>query len=295
MKHKIFMGIFAAITAACLWGLSGTVGQFIFEEKNIDVQWLITCRLLVAGVLLISYAKFKQKLHISQIWKNKRDVKQLIIFSIAGMLSVQYTYFAAIKNSNAATATVLQFIGPVIIAVYLAIKNKTLPNKKVLIAIILAASGTYLLVTHGRFNNLSITPLALTFGVASALALAIYTLQPLALLKKYQAALVIGWAMTLAGVILSFFKAPWDVQITLDIEILISLFIIFIPGTLVAFSLYLHSVKITGGQKASLLASAEPLSATLLSVLWLNTPFSSYDWIGTIFIIATVFLIGRNK
>lgn len=44
------------------------------------------------------------------------------------MLMVQYTYFAAIKHSNAATATVLQYAGPVIIAIYLAIKNKKSPD-----------------------------------------------------------------------------------------------------------------------------------------------------------------------
>jgi drug/metabolite transporter (DMT)-like permease len=66
---------------------------------------------------------------------------------------------------------------------------------------------------------------------------------------------------------------------------------IIIFGTLIAFYSYLNAVKLIGGQKTSLLASAEPLVAVILSVIWLKTPFTYVDWIGTICIISTVFLL----
>ncbi|WP_312923199.1 DMT family transporter [Empedobacter brevis] len=287
-------GIILGILAATLWGISGTFGHFLFQQKAINVEWLITIRLLISGICLLLFANFNNE-NLFAIWKNKKDSIQLIIFSIIGMLGVQYTYFAAIKHSNAATATVLQFIGPILIAVYLAIKYKKLPKPIEIIAIILAVAGTFLLVTHEKLNSLSISPLALFLGLASAVTLAIYSLQPKQLLTKYNAAVVIGWAMLIGGIVFSFVKFPWEIEGIWDWETALSVGFVVFLGTLVAFYSYLTATKIIGAQKTSLLSSAEPLVAVLLSVTWLKIPFETIDWIGSLCIISTIFLLSRRK
>jgi len=294
MKNTNFKGFTMAIIAAIFWGISGTMAQFLFQERGVNIEWLISIRMLISGFLLLMYAQLGEKENIMGIWKIKKDAIQLLIFSITGMLAVQYTYFAAIKYSNAATATVLQYAGPILIAIYLSIKYKQLPKFKEVLAIVLAVSGTFLLVTHGNSTSLAISPTALFFGLASAVALALYTLQPLALLSKYRPNLVIGWGMLLGGIAFSFKKAPWHVEGIWDFHTYTYTSLIVILGTLVAFTLYLNAVKLIGGQKSSLLASAEPLSATFLAVFWLNIPFSLMDWIGSICIISTVFLLSKN-
>ncbi|WP_160139901.1 DMT family transporter [Chryseobacterium sp. c4a] len=288
---NIVKGFCLAVMAALFWGVSGTFAQFLFQQRGINIEWMITIRLLVSGFFLLIFAKFGEKADLFEIWKDKKDAVQLVIFSITGMLAVQYTYFAAIKHSNAATATVLQYAGPVIIAVYLAFKNKRLPVVLEIIAIIMAVLGTVLLVTHGDISSLSISGIALFFGLASAVALAVYTLQPVKLMSKYKSSLVIGWGMLCGGIVFSFVKAPWDIQGSWDIQALGYTVFIVIFGTLIAFYAYLSAVQIIGGQKTSLLASMEPLSATILAVLWLNVPYSTVDWIGSFFIISTVFLL----
>src|SRR5690554_6479531 len=112
MPSQILKGFLLAITAAILWGVSGTFAQFLFQQKGINVEWLITVRMLVPGLLLLLYAQFVEKCDLWSIWKNKKDAVQLTVFAFTGMAAVQYTYFAAIKHSNAATATVLQYSGP---------------------------------------------------------------------------------------------------------------------------------------------------------------------------------------
>ncbi len=210
------------------------------------------------------------------------------------MLAVQYTYFAAIQHSNAATATVLQYVGPILIAVFLAMKYRRLPQPKEMLAIFLAVAGTFLLVTHGDFHTLAISGMAFFLGLASAVALAVYTLQPIALLSKYKPSIVIGWGMLCGGLVFSFVKPPWHIEGIWDIYTYSYTTLIILFGTLVAFTLYLNAVKIIGGQKASLLASAEPLAATLLTVYWLQTQFFLIDWIGSLCIISTVFLLGKS-
>ncbi|HUN04623.1 MAG TPA: DMT family transporter, partial [Niabella sp.] len=103
MDRKIRNGILLGITAATLWGISGTLGQFLFQQRGINVEWLITVRLLISGVGLLILAK-TTKNDIFSIWKNRKDAIELMLFSVIGMVGVQYTYFAAIKHSNAATA-----------------------------------------------------------------------------------------------------------------------------------------------------------------------------------------------
>ncbi len=286
--------MFLGVIAALLWGVSGVLGQFLFEQRGINVEWLITIRLLISGFYLLIFAKYTKK-YIFNIWKDKKDVLQLLIFSIIGMLGMQYTYFAAIKHSNAATATVLQYFGPIIIAVYLAIKHKSLPNKSELFAITLAIIGVFLLVTHGSFKNLSISGLALFLGLASAATLAVYSIQPRNLLKKYSSSVIVGWGMLVGGICFSFVKAPWNIEGNWDSQTYVSVAFIIILGTLVAFYSYLNATKIIGAQKTSLLASSEPLVAVILAVLWLKTPFKGVDWIGSLCIISTIIILSRNK
>lgn len=287
-------GIILGILAATLWGISGTFGQFLFQQKEINVEWLITVRLLISGVGLLLFAKLRNH-NLFGIWSNRRDSVQLLVFSLIGMLGVQYTYFAAIKHSNAATATVLQFVGPILIAIYLSIKYRKLPTKTEILAIILAVAGTFLLVTHGQLNSLSISPLALFLGLASAVTLAIYSLQPKQLLTKYNAAVVVGWAMLIGGLVFSFVKTPWEIEGVWDWATGLSVTFIVLFGTLVAFYSYLTATQLIGAQKTSLLSSAEPLVAVLLSVTWLNIPFQTVDWIGSLCIISTIFLLSRKK
>lgn len=292
--NRTTRGIVLALFAASLWGISGTFGQFLFQQRHINVEWLLAVRMLTSGILLLLIAGAKKNTDCWHIWTNKKDALRLLLFSITGMLAVQYTYFAAIQHSNAATATVLQYAGPVIIAGYLSIKNKKAPGLQECLAILMAVSGTFLLVTHGNIHGLNISTTALLLGIAAAVALAVYTLQPVPLLKKYQSATVIGWSLLIAGFMISFIKAPWQTDGIWDGYTYSYILFIIILGTLVPFYAYLSAVKIIGGQTASLLASAEPLSATLLSVLWLHIPFQALDWTGSLLIIGTVFLLSRR-
>ena len=295
MNLALRNGVLLALIAAVFWGVSGTLGQFLFHERGVEVKWLITIRLLLSGILLLAYGLFRKSPGLWKIWKDKKSILGLVTFSVTGITAVQYTYFEAINHSNAATATVLQYLGPVLIAIFLSVKYKQLPSKLNTIAILLAVIGTYLLVTHGDFRQLTITPTALIFGLASAVTLAIYTLQPIALLNKYGAMPVLSWGMLIGGILFSFISPPWSVSGYWDLSALLSVAFIIVFATAVAFLFYLNAVQLIGAQKSSLLASAEPLAATILAVIWLQVPFGWLDWIGSICIISTVFLLSRKE
>ncbi len=77
---------------------------------------------------------------------------------------MQFTFLMTIEKSNAATATVLQFLSPTIIVAWFALARKARPTPLVLGAICTSLAGTFLLVTHGNPTTLSISPAALFWG-----------------------------------------------------------------------------------------------------------------------------------
>lgn len=290
-----FIGIGLVLAAAILWGVSGTVAQHLFEAKGFNAEWLVVVRLLAAGLLMLilSYPKNKQK--IWKVWSSTTDRGPLLLFGLFGMLGVQYTYFAAIELSNAATATILQYLGPVMILLYLVIKAKRLPTRQELVVISLAITGTFLLVTNGTIGSLTLSGWGLFWGIASAIALAFYTLQPAELIEKWGTMLVVGWGMLIGGVGFSFVHAPWDFQGLWDTTAILLLCFIIIFGTIIPFYCYLESLRYISASETSLLACAEPLSAAIVSILWLQVSFGIVQWLGTILILLTIMLISRIK
>lgn len=242
-----------------------------------------------AGSLLLIWYGISDGKKVFSIWKNRSSAITLLFFAFLGMLPSQLAYFMAIKYGNAPTATVLQFLGPLFIIIYLAIANWKMPRRIDLISIALALFGTFLLVTQGHFNKLALAPLALIWGLLAGLSQASYTLIPRKLLHELDARLVVGWAMLLGSIpFLPVVVTTKVSHITLS-EILSVIFIV-IFGTMFAYLLYLKSVQHIEPSTTGMLSAFEPLTATILSVTLLSTPISTPEIIGGIFILATAFL-----
>ncbi|WP_097027283.1 DMT family transporter [Clostridium peptidivorans] len=288
-------GLILVIIGAMLWGISGTVAQYLFQKKGFSPEWLVVIRLLVSGIILLTYAVIQEKQDIWKVWRSKHNCYSLIIFSIIGMLGVQYTYFAAIKHGNAATATILQYLSPVIITCYLAIRTKKFPSLRQSTAIAFAMLGTFLIITKGNIHSISISKLALFWGIGAAFASAFYTLQPRVLLSKWGSTLVVGWSMFIGGIAFSFIHQPWDFVGQWSINSMIAVMFVVLFGTLIAFYCYLESLKYIQPTEASVLSSMEPLSAAVLSVLWLRVPLGTIEWLGIVCVISAIIILSNVK
>ncbi|WP_409304715.1 EamA family transporter [Peribacillus sp. SCS-155] len=290
-------GIFLVITGAVFWGIGGTVAKKIFQQFQIDIDWLVTTRLLIAGFLLLIVQFFgKDRSQIIGVWKTRRTAIQLIIFGLLGMLAVQYTYMASIKHGNAAVATLLQYLAPVMIIVYLIFRKQTVLSRRDLLTVSLALVGCFFLLTNGSISQLSVPTLAIVWGVLSGIALAFYTLYAVPLLKKYDSLVIVGWAMIIGGFALSFIHPPWQMNFTsLTLEGYLYLVFVIIFGTMIAFWFYIESLQSLLPNESSLLGSIEPLAAVLTTVFWLQEPFGFFQWVGTACIIGIILLLALNK
>lgn len=294
-KQHLKRGSVLTITGGILWGISGTCGQYLLQVKGLSSDWLVPVRLLCAGVLLLFLCYMKQGNQIFAPLKNKKDGADLLIFGMVGMSMCQYTYFTAIEYSNAGTATVLQYIGPVLIMLYVSARAGKIPGRYEILAAILAMAGTFLLATHGKPGNLVISDKALFWGLCSAAALAVYTTQPGRLLKKYGSMVIAGWGMFIGGILLSLIFRPWEKTLLLDTQAILGMGFIILFGTVTAFAFYLEGVNRVGPKKGSLLASVEPVSATIFSVLFMEVSFGMLDLLGFACIISTIFLLTSGK
>ncbi|MDK2866662.1 MAG: hypothetical protein PWP51_130 [Clostridiales bacterium] len=285
-------GIFFVIMGSSLWGISGTVAEYLFQVVHFPMDLLVMLRMTLAGTLILTYLRLVKRMAILTIW---RDWQGLLAFSIIGMMGVQYAYFAAIQYGNAATATILQYLSPAIIAVYAAFRNKRKPTSQMQIGIALAMTGTFLIVTSGHLNTMSIDPKAFFWGIVSAVTAAFYTVQPQELLKKYGALQVVGWGMLVGGSVFAVIKRPAGINGPLTLTTLGAVLFVIIFGTLMAFTLYLASTRYITPTETSILASAEPLSAAFLSVSWLGNHLSGIQWMGMLLVMATIALISKER
>lgn len=288
-------GVLLAASGALLWGGSGVAAQYLFHNKLFTPEWLVVIRLLSSGLILLCIDAYHHFGDIFLIWKDSHDRKQLLIFGIIGMLSVQYTYFAAISCGNAATATVLQYLMPIVIIGYMVLHNHHLPSLHELTAVAFAMLGTLLLVTKGDFHTIAISPQALFWGILSAFCAAFYTIQPKYLLIHWRSPLVIGWAMLIGGIIMIPVSPPWAFTGIWDMSACLSLLFIIFFGTVFAFWSYLESIKYIKPTETSAIASLEPLSTVFLSIVLLHVSFGFIDMIGSLFIISTVFVLSKKN
>ena len=194
------MGILITFIGGVFWGFSGVAGKYLFEYAGVTSNWLVPWRLLVSGMIMLGYLYHKQGKEVFRIWRE--DFKTLFIYAIFGMLGCQYTYFTTVQYSNAAIATVLQYIAPPLIMLYVCYRERKKPARVEAVSLILSCLGVFVLCTHLQFNNFIISPKALIWGLISAFMMVINTVQPVSLLKKYGAFIPLAWAMIIGGIVI---------------------------------------------------------------------------------------------
>ena len=293
-KKKEMLGILCTLSGGIMWGFSGSCGQYLFGT-GMTSNYLVPLRMLSSGIILLIVSILFQRENFIGILKNKKDLLTAVLFGIFGIIISQYFYLAAIEHSNAGTATVLQYLGPAMIMIYICFKNRRLPTKTEAACLILAISGTFILATHGNFNSLSISPKALIFGLCAAAGLMLYSLIPEKIIPIYGALTVTGLGMTVGGSVLFLTMQPWKLSYSWNLPAAAAFAAIIVFGTVLAYTLYLKGVGLIGASKASVISCIEPVSAAVFSAVWLGTGFAAPDIIGFIFIIGTVIILSLAK
>jgi len=286
-------GMILAIMGGVFWGISGVVAEYLMRNENISASWLVGVKMMVAGCLILLYQMIKGNKNSLSPFKYKHEIIQLIIFSVLGVLGLQYSFFKAIQVSNAATATILQYLSPILLVVYFIFEKRELPNKLSIVSILISLVGTFLLVTKGNINELAISSQGLFWGLLSAFLGAFYIIQPRALMAKYGTTLIIGWGMLIGGMAFQVYQPIWKNMPDFTPGVVLGILVIVIIGTVFSYICLLKSTEYIPPQFSSLLTSFEPLSSAVLSVLFLGLVLTPIEIISMFLIILAVFLLSR--
>ena len=295
MKRYEIIGIILTLLGATLWGVSGTSVQFIGNFRNMNLEWLLTMRLITAGLLTVLYGWIRQGNAVFNVFRNWRDTLGLIIFGVFGMALCQYTYFRSIVIAGAGIATVLQYLAPSMIIIYLLVRYGKRPSTGEIISVILALAGTICLMGNNGFSFESFRSDVLFWGLLSAVGVAVYSVSPVRLLATYGTIPIVGFGMLLSGLVAAvLFQQPHSYA-TWDVWTVVGCFNVVFLGTIVSFNAYLEGVKRIGAVSGSILSSIEPISAAFFGWALLGNQFNWVGILGMAMIIATVIIIALEK
>ena len=287
---KTLKGTLFTVIAGIAWGLSGTSGQYLMVH-GISALVLTNIRLIVAGLLLVLLSYIKSKEQFLAFLKDKSSLFSLLLFALFGLFLNQLAYLSAIQETNAGTATVLQYVCPVGILAYTCIKDKVAPTIAEILSMILAIGGTFLIATHGQMDQLSMTPAGLFWGLFSALTYALYIILPIKLIQKWGSILVIGVGMTISAFVAVPFTGIIGASLSMSFDIFLAFAGIIIIGTVFAYTAFLKGASMVGPVKSSLLASIEPISAVFFSFMIMGDIFYLVDFLGMAMILLAVTII----
>ena len=295
MKRYEIIGIILTLLGATLWGVSGTSVQFVGNFRHMNLEWLLTMRLITAGLLTVLYGWIRQGNAIFNVFHNWRDTLGLVVFGVFGMALCQYTYFRSIVIAGAGIATVLQYLAPSMIIIYLLVRYGKRPSTGEIISVILALAGTICLMGNNGFSFESFRSDVLFWGLLSAVGVAVYSVSPVRLLATYGTIPIVGFGMLLSGLVAAaLFQQPHSYA-TWDVWTVVGCFNVVFLGTIVSFNAYLEGVKRIGAVSGSILSSIEPISAAFFGWALLGNQFNWVGILGMAMIIATVIIIALEK
>lgn len=288
--HSQKFGILLVLSCGIMWGISGVLGQYVFQNSDINAIQLSIIRQFVSGVVLLVISAFTKDKRALSIWAKPKSVISVIFFALAGVMGVQFTYFASIEHSNAATGTVIQFTYIIMLLLYTSIFMHKKPKSYEAGAVICAFAGIFLIATHGSLSSLAISRPALIWGLMSAVCFTIYCLFPQKLYNTYGLVNVIGWSSLIAAIFLTIVTGTYSYP-HMKPSIFAASMAVAIVGSLIPFTIYGIGIGILGSVKASLFVTVEPVSSALLTWIFLGTRFTGMDIAGFLLILGSIQIV----
>ncbi|HZW56995.1 MAG TPA: EamA family transporter [Nitrososphaerales archaeon] len=285
--------LFSALLGAVLWGLSGTAAQGLFQGFHFPVLGLVAVRMLSGGGILLL---------VHRPSRPHPPLMPLVIFSILGFAGSQLTYLFAIQFSNAATATLLQFLFLPMVAGYEALTGALKWSVGWSLTLLLAAIGTILLIggVSGSSFQILITPAGLLFGLLAAVCGAYYTLASRPLVRVHGPWFLTTWGFVIGGLVMLPFGAfsflnyapPSSLAGNADVLFLVAFVIIF--GTILGYGLYLSGLRRLSATEIGIAASIEPISATIAAYAFLGVALTTLQYLGGALILVAVILVASQ-
>ncbi len=291
IKSDRVKGLLFILLADFLWGLSGTVAKYLFNQK-VSPYDLVQIRLILAFLLLgLCLSIFSR----DQLKVEQGDYKYFLIFGVFGVATVQFTYLFTISETNVATAVFLQYLAPVFILVYgLLVRNETITIMK-FIALVCAVWGGLFIVKGTTGAGMAVSIPGLISGIGSAVSFAFYTLYGKYGLCKYSPWTLLLWGMGIGGLVWAFYNPPWVAFTRYGAGDWPFFVFIAVFATILPFGFFFHGLKYLTPVVTGITSTMEPVLAGLTAYIILGEVLTPVQIAGCALVLTAVTLVQLGK
>jgi len=285
-------------TAATLFAVNGSVSKVVLDSglSSLELaQIRATCAALGLLAFLVVFARARLRV-------GRRELLFLVAFGVVGVAMVQWLYFVAIHNLPVGVALLIEFTAPLFVALFARFVYREHIRRRIWVAVILCIAGLAIVVEV--WAGIAFSTVGVTAAVGGAFGLTAYLL--MAERERRQRDPVslsfygFLFAAALWAVVQPVWEFPWDVLAdTVSLQgnfsehsapmwLLVGFVVVI--GTMVTFSLLTGALRHISATRASIVATLEPVMATVVAWLWLEETFGPTQLIGGAVVLGGIFL-----
>ena len=268
-----------AIAKCEIIGSMAVFGTIAFFVRNIALPSgeLALCRAVIAAVTLLIYQLFTKSLIR---WEDIKQELPLLFFSGAAMGINWILFFQAYKYTSVALATLSYYFAPVLVTVASPLLFKERCGRRQVFCFVMSTLGLVLVIGVSGFGGGG-DMAGILFGLGAAVFYAIVVLCNKSI--KHVTGINRTFLQFIASIIVLLpyvsFTGGFHLG-ALDTGGIVSLLIVGVGYTGIAYTLYFSSLRYLSGQEASILSYIDPLVAVAVSVTLLAETVSPLQIVG---------------
>ncbi|NYJ05208.1 EamA family transporter [Petropleomorpha daqingensis] len=291
------VGYGLTVLAAAFFSVNGTVSTLALQA-GIEPTRLtaLRCTGAAIGLLAVLAVTAPGRLRLAL-----RDVPFLAVFGIVGVALTQYLYYVAIGRLPVGIALVFEMTAPVLIALYVRLVRKERVRRRLWAALLLSLSGLVFVAQVWQGGG-SLDPLGVAAALTAAACLATYYLMgergaagrdPVALTCWSFVAAAVFWAVAAPwwrfdpGVLAE--RVPVELGgLTVPLWVLVVWIVVL--GAMVPFWLSLAALRHLTPTTAGLVATIEPVFASVIAWTWLGQVLTGWQVLGGVVVLGGIVL-----
>ena len=288
-KNNWKAGTALVILAACFWGSMGIfvrkLGVYGFNSIQI-VSIRVTLAAFVFCMILLAKDRTGFKISV-------KDIPLFIGLGFGSILFFTVCYFSAIKIMSLSTAAILLYTSPIWIMLMSAFFFHEKMNRRKIAALIFAFCGC---VMVSGISGEGIPMIGLLLGLGSGIGYGLYSILGTIALRRYSPYTVTAYTFLLAAVGSWLICEPGDMisRFTMTDNLTALIFLCILTALVTAvipFLAYTLGLQTLEASKAGILATIEPLVATIIGIVYFSEPLTVLSGIGILLILEAVIIL----
>lgn len=282
-------GYSMVVAAAVCWGVMATVAKLLFRDRGVDPLTLAVVRAYLATLTLFAALAL---LRPARLRIARRDAWAAFLIGVAGLAANNFLYFEALHLTSVATALLLQYQAPILVALYTVLVQRQPLRGRVVLALALALVGCALVVRAYDFEVLRPNLLGVMAGLGTACTFAFYILASRAALRMLDAWTLLTYAYLSASVVWSLVLPPWRLAGSgFNLETWGAFLAIATVGTVVPFGLFISGLRFLPPTQAGIVSMLEPVVAAVMAYVLLGETLIPLQILGGALVLAGVAMV----